>query len=171
MWVRPATWLEGRTSKSGSSCRLLSSLGDCLLLVIWGVAPGIELHRFRHRSHQHVMLLVLCIQMIDNDCCLVGFGISLKSNEMRTWSIGVIFPLQEARSELCTLILLYGMPMLVDCPVIIYCLLLSARHGWKNKPYLKTRVFLLRPAVNHPMCLVWLPPGVRAPCICLMSMS
>jgi len=26
------------------------SLGFCLLLLIWGIAPGIELHRFRHRS-------------------------------------------------------------------------------------------------------------------------
>ena len=28
------------------------SLGVCLLLLIWGIAPGIKLHRFRHRSQK-----------------------------------------------------------------------------------------------------------------------
>jgi hypothetical protein len=28
------------------------SLGVCLLLLIWGFAPGIKLHRFRHRSQK-----------------------------------------------------------------------------------------------------------------------
>ena len=73
MSVRPTTWLEGRTCEHkplpyflpqllDAFCHALQSLeaaavfspslGVCLLLLIWGIAPGIELHRFRHRSQQ-----------------------------------------------------------------------------------------------------------------------
>ena len=65
MSVRPATWLEGCEHKPAvldAFCHALQSpeaaavfspsLGVCLLLLIWGIAPGIKLHRFRHRSQK-----------------------------------------------------------------------------------------------------------------------
>ena len=77
MSVRPATWFQGRTcehkplpyfirSRFGSFHHALQSpeaaavfspsLGVGLLLLIWGIAPGIELHRFRHSSQRTFLL-------------------------------------------------------------------------------------------------------------------
>ena len=64
--MRPATWLDHCRAFSAivldAFCHALQSpqaaavfspsLGVCLLLLIWGIAPGIELHRFRHRSQK-----------------------------------------------------------------------------------------------------------------------
>ena len=64
--MRPATWLDHCRAFSATVldafCDALQSpqaaavfspsLGVCLLLLIWGIAPGIELHRFRHRSQK-----------------------------------------------------------------------------------------------------------------------
>ena len=71
--MRPAAWLEGRTCEHtpllcfcaavlDAFCHALQSpeaaavfspsLWVCVLLLIWGIAPGIELHRVRHRSQK-----------------------------------------------------------------------------------------------------------------------
>ena len=76
MSMKPAIWLEGRICEHRllpcffrnpfarflPFCHALQnpdvaavfspSPGVCLLLLIWGIAPGIELHRFRHRSQK-----------------------------------------------------------------------------------------------------------------------
>ena len=110
--------------------------------------------------------------MIDNDCCLVGFwACPLKiqwDEDLVDWGRSSHFRKQTVNYVhwfYCTV-----------CP----CWLIarssstgcsfSARHGWKNKPYLKTRAFLLRPAVNHPMCFgVVASRSARALAYVLMS--